>query len=718
MKKIISTLSIIFSVFMFSQQKKNDSVNKIVEKQIQEVEINMKKKLIERKVDRLVFNVENSITASGSDAVEVLKKTPGVAIQGNTIGIIGKSSVSVMIDEKMVQLSGEALMNYLRATSSENIKSIEVITTPPSKYDAEGNSGIINIQLKKAKQNSWSNSTRTTYTQTSYPALSLGNTFNYNKDRYSFSIMLDAKKGNENVTERSNIEYPSYLWMSKVKRKDSKDVQSVKVSADYQISKKSSIGAIFQFYNSTPDIQETNVVNLLSRQGQGNKILSTNAETDAKNWNNSLNLHFTHDLDSLGKKFSVDLDYFKFKEDKNRLFDTQENNVLQLSAQNLGQQDINNLSAKIDFIHPAKFANYTYGAKITSTKNDSSIKFIDQTTGTPVVDPLQTDAYQYRENIQAAYFDLAKSFGEKWQIKLGARAEYTQTTSKSVTNSTEYKNDYFKIFPTFYVLRVLNGSNTINLSYSKRINRPSFWELNPFKWYFNANSYAEGNPFLQPAISHNFELTHTYKEKLFTSFFTQLKSNGFSQVPYVKDDLTQVFTRLNYYKSYAYGISQNYVFNKWSWLESNAQYNIYYIKTKIDDQYKDAVPSQSGFGFAFSLNNSFVLNKSKTISGELNYNYNAPNKGLIYKQSGSMRLDLGLRFLFLNKNLQCSISIDDILKTSNPDNTTYTNGITQTYNVYADTRRLRLSLRYNFGNKNIKGKNREIGNSDEKSRLK
>ena len=204
MKTNYTILFLLISIFSFAQ----DSIKKIVEKQIQEVEIVAKKKLIERKVDRLVFNVENSISATGGDALDALKITPGIRVQNNQVSMIGKSGMAVMVDDKLIQLSGDDLVNYLKTIPSDNIKNIEVITTPPAKYDAQGNSGIINIRLKRAKHNSWNSSIRSTYTQTTYPAGSLGGSFNYNKNKISIESDLGYTNGSISPTYNTTFFFP------------------------------------------------------------------------------------------------------------------------------------------------------------------------------------------------------------------------------------------------------------------------------------------------------------------------------------------------------------------------------------------------------------------------------------------------------------------------------------------------------------------------------
>ena len=179
------------------------------EQQLQEVVITSKKKLIEKKVDRLVFNVENSISASGGDAIDALKLTPRVKVQNEQISMIGKSGMLIMIDDRIIQLSGDDLINYLKTLKSDDIKSIEVITNPPAKYNAEGNSGILNIKLKKAKNDAWNASVRTLYQQASYPTGAFGTGYNLQKNKITLTTNFTYSDGSNAPFESSVINYPN-----------------------------------------------------------------------------------------------------------------------------------------------------------------------------------------------------------------------------------------------------------------------------------------------------------------------------------------------------------------------------------------------------------------------------------------------------------------------------------------------------------------------------
>jgi len=209
--------------------------------ELKEVEVTAKKKVIETKVDRTVFNVENSVRSTGSDGFQLLKGTPGVSVQGNSIKLVGKSTVSVMIDDRMINLSGDDLVNYLRNLSSDQIKSIEVITTPPAKYAADGSSGLINIQLKKAPVDSWAVNLRTNYIQASYPTFAGGIGFTFNKKKVTLVADFVKQEGSIKTLETVDTEFTSENWESRTNRRDYTDVYRGIFGFDYKLSEKAKV---------------------------------------------------------------------------------------------------------------------------------------------------------------------------------------------------------------------------------------------------------------------------------------------------------------------------------------------------------------------------------------------------------------------------------------------------------------------------------------------
>jgi len=670
--------------------------------ELKEVVVIARKKLIQQKVDRLIFNIENTVAGTGGNALDALKATPSVNVEADNLAIVGKGSVRVMVNDRIVQLSGNELSAYLSTIASDDIKNIEVITAPPSKYDADGNSGLINIVLKKSKENSWSNQLRTSYTQATYPLFNFGNTFNYNKNKVNLIASLNGIKGNTARFDQYDIVFPSASTVTNLDMKNKENMISGRLGLDYKLTSNATIGILYA--GSLEDRNLNDDGRTLMDDGNGTFTINQ-GNAERKNKNHSMNVHFIQKLDTLGRKLSIDIDYFNFNNSFDRNFSSEQfiTNPSFFEAENNTNQDIKNYSGKIDITHPSKWANFSYGIKTTLTKTDSNVNFFNTTTGTPVFDPTQSNEFMYSENINALYADMSKQLGEKWQTKIGFRFENTQTKGVSKTNNQTDKRSYNKLFPSVFLGYNPNNENMFNLSYSRRIERPSFERLNPFRFYLNSISYQEGNPFLQPQISDNLEITHTYKGKLISKAFVNYVDDGYFNIIEVEDGEQQrvVVTYENFFTAYNYGLSQTFIYNPKKWWNTTSQATL----SKMDTRYKDGFDLDaellSGWNFQLYNRNTFHLNQAKTVQAEATLIYASRQKLMYFSTSEMISLDLGLKFSILDKKLNCAVAVNDILRRKAVDVNTKTNGIDQTYNNYYDTQSVKISLNYSFGNKKI-----------------
>jgi hypothetical protein len=707
-------------------EDRNMGIIKIEKKlsQLKEVTVEGRKKLIERKVDRLIFNVENSTYSSGGDAIDVLKVMPGLRVQNDVISMIGKSDVAVMIDDRVIRLSKDDLMNFLKTIRSNDIKTIEVITNPPAKYDAEGNSGLVNIRLKKAKRNTWNGYLNGVYTQTTYPGTGIGSGFNYQKDKLSLFTSLSYNNGSKKGTENEKIQYVDQLWDNNFTKRIYSDIFSGRVGLDYKLKKNWSVGLQYLGSFNKPHTEQTDHTIITSDPVKAIDSMINTRSNDKKNNNaSSVNLHSIYRIDSSGKTISFDLDYFTYNNDINRDFQTHTlyKDLLPTpygysAATNSGVQNVDNYAAKVDVDYPLNWIKMSFGAKISHSKTNYDIKYYNTTSGTPILQPKQSNAFEYSENIQALYFSGSKKVSAKWELQLGLRTENTQSKGNSITLNKITENYYIKFFPTAYILYHLNADNDISIDYGRRLQRPRYNELNPFRVYYNPYSYTQGNPFLIPQIADNFGLKYSYKDMLITSLsFTRI-TNGLGNVP-IFNDTTKVLylLDLNYYTIDKYDISQSFVFNKFSWLESENQIDLYYMKSKLTENV-DLKPMK-GWGYYFSSNNSLVLNRSKTVKANINFWYQSPQYDQLYKYKAMAGLDLAIRFSIPPGNTQVSLIAQDILRTNKSNGTAHASNVQYMYADYYDQRLFRLSISYLFGDKKINVKKRAFGNEEEKRRV-
>lgn len=685
-----------------------------------EVVIKTKKNTVEQKIDRVVYNVENNISVSGGDALMAINKAPGVVVQGSTINILGKGASRVMVDGRMIELSGEELNSFLKSISANDIKSIEVIANPPAKYEANGTGGIINIILKKGMHDSWKNAATMSYDQNKYGIYTLRNSFFYNKNKFRFAFSGNGRIGNTNNTEDLDIYYPKGLWQLRDVSKQKENSISGRFSLDYDVSDKTTIG--FQYLNESynPDMNSNTVIKIFNHSNSVDSLLVNKGFNNKYSGSQTYNAHLISKLDSIGRKVSVDLDYFSYDSrfDKNfvaktYLPDGTYQNTNQ-AARNNSNQGIDNFSLKADIEHPMKAFDLSYGGKISFIKSNSDVFYYNTISGNEILDPNQSNVFEYKENNQAVYINGNKKFNDKLSIQLGLRLENTQTNGYSETLNQEVKNDYLKLFPSLYLDYQLNDIHGFNFTYGKRINRPGFGLLNPFRSYINSNSYSEGNPFLRPSFSDNFDFTYSFKKNLRTNIFFNQTTNGYGVVFTSNPEInTQIVTRENYFNESSFGIGESYSAEVTNWFETQTSVYLLGSKTSFTSNI-NAVPSNSGQLY-FTTENTFSLNETTKLQVE--YFYSSPFKRGLYEIGYMSGLNLSVRKSFLKNNLQLNLLLNDIFNTSYLKGyKSIVNGVTQVYSQNESNRFARLSVTYNFGNKKIKVQERDFGNKEEKKR--
>lgn len=690
---------------------------------LKEVVVTSKKKLIERKVDRIIFNVENSVSATGGDAIDALKITPAIRVQNDAIAMVGKNKLAVMVDDRVIELAGDDLINFLKTIRVDDIKNIEVITNPPAKYDAEGNGGLVNIRLKKAKLDMWNVSVNSSYKQSTYPTFSNGGSFNYQKKKLSFFTNINDVDGSKKGLEDETIQYAVRTWKNEYNRRVYSTVFSGRAGLDYQVSDHWAMGAQYLGSLSKPQTDQNDHTVINTNNAPTIESLINSKSSDFKKLHsNAVNLHSLLNLNNAGKNISFDLDYFNLDNNVNRNFQTQNSSSTNIpiingyqSATNSGIQDINMYSARVDLMAPLKWMALSYGGKVYFSETNYENQYFDTTTGAPVFQANQSNVFQYLENTQALYISGNKKINNKWDLKLGVRVENTQTKGNSFTLNQINTNNYIQIFPTAHIQYTVSENQAFSLNFGRRLSRPRYNELNPFKVYYNPYSYTQGNPFLSPSFTNNIELQHTFKDVLFTSLSFLNTTNGIGNPPFFDENSkVQYLLDLNYYTSNSYNLSETYVFNKWDWWESENQANLYYKTMHVTKNIN--LPDNKGLGAYFSTNNSFILNKNKTIKGEINFWYQTPQYDDIYKTASMAGLDLGAKFSLVNNSLQVAVIAQDILKTDITKSRTTSGSIGYRFSDYNDSRYVRVSLSYKLGSRKINLKPQNFGNEEEKRR--
>jgi outer membrane receptor protein involved in Fe transport len=705
------------------ETEKKDIAKDTTKVQLQEVFVQGKKKLVEKKIDRLIFNIENTISATGGDGLDALKITPGVKVQNDKVSIVGKGSVSLMVDDKLIQLKEEDLSNYLKSISSDNIKSIEVITTPPAKYDAIGNSGIINIKTKKGKKDSWSAALGTTYSQRSRADGAVFGNFNENKNGLTITSSFNYKNGSKNHNQDDSAYFPDGLWQTSSPFLSHYKRLSISLGLDYQIGKKWKTGILYMANRNQNKITDSPYTSVMDyNTGDILQYLKSDGNQNQKPNIHSINYFNEFKLDSLDRKLILNFDYFNFDNNDDKKYNGISiiNNPFSqqyFAGANNNNQNIQNFSGKVDIEYPMKWTNLSFGGKITNSKAKNTITSFNSglVNSAIVSQPLTSNLFEYDENIEALYLSSNKKINDKWETQLGIRMEATQTISNSLTLNQKTKNDYVKFFPSFFLSYKPNDKSTFNLNYSKRVDRPSFNDLNPNQWFINPFQTIEGNPFLQPAFIDNFEFLYSYNN-LENKIYYSIENNLYGQIAVADPNTNEIiFTNENYVNTKRFGISENYTFDKLKWFTSNNSIDVSYVKS--ESFIAIIQRNQEGWNSRFSTNNDFILSKNKTKLFNINYWYSPKGiDGKFYNIGSMSNLSATFQYLLLDKNLKISLKANDIFRTEKIKVNSTVNNVYQEGVYYHDNQSLQLTLNYKFGNQKIKAVKRETGNEDERTR--
>jgi len=686
------------------------------------VRVTARKKIVEQKADRLVFHVENALSATGGTALDALKATPTVRVQNDRISIAGKGEVLVMIDDRLQRMPQEDLAGFLKSIPAETIKSIEVITTPPARYDAEGTNGLINIKLKTARANSWNATVGSSYTQKTYSGGNLQGLFNYNHKKISLQTSVNTGRQQLLTTTESHIFYPTETWKQNTRDRSANNVLSIGSGIDYKLTKRWTTGIHYLGSFTGRTAAGKSPTALLDR---ATETVQSYIVSDLAAFNrpelNSLNWYHSFALDSTGKNITVDFDHFNYRKSDRHSFS---GNVLDhdeqlvpgsyFSSVNSNVNRIQNYSGKVDVSLPYKRAELSFGAKASYTTTNNDLAVYDNQAGAPVLNTDQSNVFSYEERNEALHFSASKKLNAKWSGQVGLRMEATQTAGYSKNLDQTNKNQYIRLFPTAYVAYELNENHSFSLNYSKRIRRPDFDYLNPFVIRTNPYDYSEGNPFLKPSYIHQSELSYINRQKWVSSVYFSYTSD-FGQELSIIDAATHITRRtpLNYADIYQAGISTYYNFNRFSRWNSFTGFNLNYQQVKSKTGFVESIGGQNAYLYS---NNDFTLNKSKSIFLGFNYGLQLPGRYQIFRISTMHLLDVSMKFLLADKKLSVSIICEDLLNGQRPLITYTSNGIKNDVRSYGDTRAIRMAVSYKFGNNQLKSGDRNSGNGEEQDR--
>lgn len=485
------------------------------------------KPFIERKPDRLVINTENKIVAADDNVLDIIKKSPGVTVdKDDNISVKGRQGVVIMIDEKPMYVSAQDAANMLKNMGSTSVEKIEIITNPSAKYDAAGNAGIINIVSKRSKNRDWNGSIRGTLQQGSHTTFNGG--LNASKKFGKANFYLNYGNYNWNNKdildlERSVIYQGDTTLFNQRGNFDPKGTShDFKTGIDLDLNLKHTLGFSATLYTEV----ENNKSLTSSMFGPESNLALQQLiflSHEKSNWlNYTGNVYWNYTIDSTGKKLSMALDYSKHGGTNSENMST---NVAiagdtqpTIATSNVQPTDITIMAGKVDMEIPLsdKF-KIEYGTKFSNVKTAAETDFKTNKNGMYQTDSLLTQQFTYREQIGAGYANATFQLNKKTSLTTGLRAEHTNSIGESVSLKKIVDRKYLNFFPSVFVSHDINEKNNLSLSYGRRIDRPSYQDLNPFLSFLDPYAFQKGNPFLRPQYTDNLEVSYLLMQMIYFS---------------------------------------------------------------------------------------------------------------------------------------------------------------------------------------------------------
>ena len=694
-------------------------------KELDGVTVRAKKPMIEIHADKLVVNVENSIVNTGANALEVLGRSPGVTVdQNENVRLKGKSGLTIMIDGKITPLQGADLANILKSMAAATIEKIEIISNPGARYDAAGSGGIINIKTKKDRRKGINGSVHSGYGQGVYHKINTGFNLSYRKNKWTINTTYNySNRANFNNLTIKRIFYDKNRNPTAEYNQTGATIYPVRnhngsLAIDHNLSKKTTIGIGMTGDRALFDPRGDNYSRVDS--GKTYTFFNTSNRSNDAWFNYSLNAYLRHDFDSNGRTLAIDADYARFwnqtyQRYTNKYYNTDGGFLLPdylLFGDLSGLTEIR--SVKLDYSQPILGkARLDAGAKASLVTADNSLLFHDQTGGRHLYDSSKSNHFLYRENINAIYLNIAKD-GEKWSLQTGLRAEQTIARGNQVTTNKTFDRNYTQLFPSLAVQRHINKHNDIGITLSRRIDRPNYRQLNPFRYFLDPTNSRIGNPYLLPSLTYSAEVSHIYKQKFVSNIGYSVSKDIIIET--LEADTTNPNTSINSNKNlgyqYYFGYSGSYSpsVTKWWNLVANINLNYNQFKGNLSN-----TPLNTGQIVAdVNLTNSFVL--PANMSAEISGYYQTPQRWGYYTFKSLYSLNLGIQKIFFERKLTVKAACNDLFRSSAPRAAMHFINFTEYFTAIRDTRVFTLSLSYRFGNHQQSSRRHRSGAEDEKRR--
>lgn len=688
----------------------------------QHVTVTTKRPFIQRTEDKLILNVDNSIISSGSTALEVLDRAPGINISPNDqISLQGRTGILILIDGKQTGMSGEELANYLRSLPSSTIDRIEILTNPTARYDAAGSGGVIDIRLKRTDRSGASTVINLSGGGGVYGRTNESVTHNHKSKGLSIFgnvTHTHVRPFNNIVSKKDFYDNGRYIGSYDQDNMVNRSTHSylVRGGADIDIGPKDIIGMVFSGTSNSTERKGKNRSNVLDSQTIRTSQFLTSADGVERFRNYVINLNYRRSIDTLGSSFSVDVDRAIYDLDWGSVFHTvfqtptgaSFGTDLQTQSDQDGNTQIHTFKA--DLVHAFnKKVRMESGVKLSDVHGDNKVLFFDLQQMS--LDMSRSNHFIYDENIIASYLNFVRRSGAV-SMQLGLRSEHTHVKTHQVYTQQHSDTSYLQLFPSALIRYQISAERSVGISVSKRIDRPTFGQLNPFVIFVDPSFQATGDPRLRPPISWSYQLNYSHRQLDIALLYSKSKNTIDVVLMPVGQTKTTLQIPINF-KSYEHiGLTASYPFRlNQHW---NLTTNMNIFKGRYTGSAAGTPINASQWNLALSMNSSLQLGKG--WSTEMNFDHSSENDQGVIRVAPISVLSAGIQKALNNNKGNIKFNLVDILWRQWPR----AENIYLTYydRWYAkrDTRIATLSFTYRLGNDKINLRRRSTASEEERRR--
>lgn len=697
--------------------------------ELEGVVVQAKPNLIELNSNSITYNVSKSIDAQGVSALEALKKAPGISVTGdNSILLNGKQGALILVDGKQTYLSGKEITDLLKSMPASEIKSIEIINSPSAKYDAAGSAGIINIKTNKSQIKGLSIIATTGVAYGITLKQNEDVSFSYRKNDFNLYGSYNHFLGNYNYVYGSNRLQNNKQYASTTDDTDKRNKLGARIGFDYNIDKKNTIGILLNsnfIFGGGITRTKTNIFPAGSTALE-QKLAADNDYYFQQTNRYNVNINYKYD-DGRGNILNIDADYGDFNKDNSNLqsniYTNDQDHIL---SQNLYRVlngiDIHLKAAKLDYTTNLAQGTLEAGAKYSDITSDNVSNFFHVLSIKDSLDDRRSNTFGFNEQITSGYVNYKREIG-KWTLQGGLRVENSASRGsllfkvQNTDSAQTIDRNYTNFFPSFSVSMKPKENHSFSLAYSRRIDRPAYQDLNPFVYLLDELSFWQGNPFLQPQLTHRASLQYAYKSATIISLTYSYTDQYSARITDTLDasKIVMIPRNLGVQKSTALSITQNITPVKWWDISFNA--NAFHNYNKVSfDKYRNLELKQ----LAARLNVQQRFKLPFALAGEVSGYFNTKRlTGANEIVKGMNWVDIALQRSFMNNKAIVRLAFNDIYKGQKYKSVQSFDGFYMESFGYYESRQIRLNFTYKFAESSVKGpRSRSSALENENGRIK